>query len=486
MTDSNKKLIYASIGVILFKIYAAYMIPLTGDEAYFISWGKTFAAGYYDHPPMVGWTVYLLSFISGSYFFLRLFSIAVSAFAGWLIYLCAKEEYPDQAKNAAFLYMISPVHIMILLFSNDVLLFIFTLIAALLFYLALKKDSLLITMTAGLVFGLAFMSKYLSFPMLVGLFFYAIFSDRRRKFLHFSIFCLMIIPFFAQNMYYNYTHCWNNIMFNIMNRTSGTKNLFTSLLALAVDMVCVFLPWLLFFMWKSRKEINKRSMSFMMLAVPIVLLSARRKIDMHWLLPIVPFFFITTAAFGGAMMKKAIKITAIVTLTLAVFTGTILALPMSLLKHRSFFSTLIVFSDTNKICEKLTDYDDMTLVTKSYVLSSALDAQCGRDAHVMFSTSKHGRQDDSRIDLRTLEGKDIAIFSRRPVSKKDFRKYFERVDTRTFNVDGVDFYVMEGYGFRYEAYRNKYLKSIYKQFYSFPSWLKPKSCQFCDDYFPEG
>ncbi len=40
--------------VALFQLY----FPIASDEAYFISWGATPALGYYDHPPLPGWSSY--------------------------------------------------------------------------------------------------------------------------------------------------------------------------------------------------------------------------------------------------------------------------------------------------------------------------------------------------------------------------------------------------------------------------------------------
>jgi hypothetical protein len=46
------------------KIALLWFVPLTGDEAYFIVWGQDLSLGYYDHPPAVGWVLYLLSGIA--------------------------------------------------------------------------------------------------------------------------------------------------------------------------------------------------------------------------------------------------------------------------------------------------------------------------------------------------------------------------------------------------------------------------------------
>ena len=51
-----KRVFWSAIGVTLaFRLWLAWWLPLTGDEAYFLQWGEAPALGYYDHPPLVGW-----------------------------------------------------------------------------------------------------------------------------------------------------------------------------------------------------------------------------------------------------------------------------------------------------------------------------------------------------------------------------------------------------------------------------------------------
>ena len=46
---------------LIFRAWLAVVVPFTGDEAYFLVWGRQPAIGYYDHPPMVGWMLALLA-----------------------------------------------------------------------------------------------------------------------------------------------------------------------------------------------------------------------------------------------------------------------------------------------------------------------------------------------------------------------------------------------------------------------------------------
>ena len=47
--------------ITLMRCIAAYVVPLTGDEAYYWEWSRHLAFGYVDHPPMVAWTIALFS-----------------------------------------------------------------------------------------------------------------------------------------------------------------------------------------------------------------------------------------------------------------------------------------------------------------------------------------------------------------------------------------------------------------------------------------
>ena len=51
-----------------------------------------------------------------------------------------------------------------------------------------------------------------------------------------------------------------------------------------------------------------------------------------------------------------------------------------------------------------------------------------------------------------------------------------------FNQSGVTFYALEGTGFKFEAYRQGVLGTIYKQFFNIPQFLPMTGCPFCERY----
>ena len=42
------------LALLVFRFWFAAVLPMTGDEAYFVLWGEHPAGGYYDQPPKVG------------------------------------------------------------------------------------------------------------------------------------------------------------------------------------------------------------------------------------------------------------------------------------------------------------------------------------------------------------------------------------------------------------------------------------------------
>ena len=61
---------------LLIKLVIAALLPMTGDEAYFVLWGRQLDYGYYDHPPMAGWMTGLMLQLSEHPVIIRMPGIA--------------------------------------------------------------------------------------------------------------------------------------------------------------------------------------------------------------------------------------------------------------------------------------------------------------------------------------------------------------------------------------------------------------------------
>ena len=94
----------------------------------------------------------------------------------------------------------------------------------------------------------------------------------------------------------------------------------------------------------------------------------------------------------------------------------------------------------------------------------------------------HARQDDMLVDFSVYQGKTIRIISGGPPELESFKPYFSNVTMLSVLQDGAPFYVVEGVGFNYPAYRQGVLGDIFKRFYNIPKWLPMTGCPFCERY----
>jgi hypothetical protein len=96
--------------LVVLRLVAAAITPLTFDEAYYWMWSKHLAGGYYDHPPMVAVVIRLGTMIAGdTELGVRLVSILLALPMSWAVYRSAAILFGGQriAATAAILLNIT-------------------------------------------------------------------------------------------------------------------------------------------------------------------------------------------------------------------------------------------------------------------------------------------------------------------------------------------------------------------------------------------
>jgi len=82
--------------LVLLRLVAAAFTPLTFDEAYYWTWSKHLAGGYYDHPPMVAMVIRLGTMIAGDTpLGVRVASILLALPMSWAVYRTARILFDD-------------------------------------------------------------------------------------------------------------------------------------------------------------------------------------------------------------------------------------------------------------------------------------------------------------------------------------------------------------------------------------------------------
>ncbi|MCX7307531.1 MAG: glycosyltransferase family 39 protein [Afipia sp.] len=92
------------IALVLLRLAVATFTPLTFDEAYYWTWSKHLAGGYYDHPPMVALVIRLGTMIAGdTEFGVRVTSILLALPMSWAVYRTANILFDNRriASSAA-------------------------------------------------------------------------------------------------------------------------------------------------------------------------------------------------------------------------------------------------------------------------------------------------------------------------------------------------------------------------------------------------
>ncbi|HHJ12387.1 MAG TPA: glycosyl transferase family 39, partial [Chromatiales bacterium] len=207
----------------LVRLALAAGLPITGDEAYFVLWGRHPALGYYDHPPMVGWWLAAMLQVSDALWWLRLPAILVTVLVGAGLVWLLREIDARLAWLTGALFLASPLPLLHFVITTDTPVVLFGFLSAACFWRGVVRERLPWFLLAGLFLGLGLLSKY--FAGLLALAYVAWwFIDRRKGWLLLGLLLtgLVSAALFALNLWWNWQHCWDNFLFNFLNRNSGS------------------------------------------------------------------------------------------------------------------------------------------------------------------------------------------------------------------------------------------------------------------------
>ena len=492
-----KWLYIAIIVSLVIRIIVAYAIPMTGDEAYFVTWGKNLDYGYYDHPPMVGWILSFALLFGDAVVWLRLPGIVMFTFMGIAIYRLLKDIDETKAILAAILFLFAPLNLLSVLITTDTPLIVFSFVSAMFFYQAQQNDHYLKYLLAGLFLGLAFYSKFFAGLLGLAYFFYIVlFVGKQRgvkPYIGIGILLLGVIPFISLNLIWNYNNCWNNYLFNLINRTSDAQFSFSTLGIYLGLLAYLITPPIIWFAFKQSKQqyvdLLKHPLGLFLglFLIPLILflfLSLFKKIGLHWLLSFYPFMFIVVGQFFSVkQLQNTLKfIIPFSVLHLGLIAFILLSAPGLFEKNENTYKDVIYGIKNDVILEKLAEYkSDYIFATDSYVESAILSYTSRQHVIVLGHGSHHAREDDKRTDFRKLEGKNILLVSYS--NKLDYlNDFFDSVEIKPLQIEKATFYYALGRGFKYKGYRNTVIQTTLDRFYQIPKWLPTGQCYMEEMY----
>src|SRR5579859_2055406 len=291
--------------ILAFRLWLSAAFPVTGDEAYFIYWGVAPDLGFYDHPPMVGWILHALLRVSADPWVLRLPSTLAPALIAGGMFLALRRFDEERAALAALAFLLLPISVWNVLVTTDTPLVLFSFFSALSFHAALERRRPGWYALAGVLLGAAFLSKY--FAVLLGLAYIGCVlatpaAERDWRGLGVTVLCAL--PFAGVNLYWNYEHCWANLMFNLYNRHGDAGWSWRTPVLYLLAVLYVLSPPAIWRLLRERaavaSKLRERDFRYfvMVFALPFAvfaLLSPVKQIGLHWLLSFVPFFFLAAA-----------------------------------------------------------------------------------------------------------------------------------------------------------------------------------------------
>jgi 4-amino-4-deoxy-L-arabinose transferase-like glycosyltransferase len=227
------------------RLCVAFLLPLTGDEAYYWEYAHHLALGYHDHPPMVGWLIALSCALLGkSALTVRLpFVLAGAVTAGLLAWLSGQVAGGRAATWTGGLVLACPLFNLagMAAFPDAIeLLFVAGFFVA--GWRLLCAPSPRGWLACGVLAGLALLCKLTAAYLMPSLFLYALVEPTMRRQLRTPwpwLACATLVLTASPLLYWNATHGWDSFAYQYGSRLGASTGYTTrhlvsySLLSLA-------------------------------------------------------------------------------------------------------------------------------------------------------------------------------------------------------------------------------------------------------------
>lgn len=206
----------------LFRLFYIQWIGLAPDEAYYFTWSRSLQWGYYDHPPMVGFLIYLGTALAGlTELGVRLPWVIIGAFLTFILYRMGNEMFRSERVGfyAALLMNISLLgSVGTIIATPDGPQALFWALAIYFVYKAVEKGNGRSWYLAGAMFGFGLLSKYTMVLLAPCVFMFLLASTEGRKWLFrkepYLAFLLGLL-IFSPVIIWNARHDWVSFLFQL-------------------------------------------------------------------------------------------------------------------------------------------------------------------------------------------------------------------------------------------------------------------------------
>ena len=179
--NNPKQTLYILIAFMaIFATFYNAFIPLHGDEAYYWMWSQHLQTGYYDHPPMIAYLIYLTGFISDAEWGVRLVNVLSFSISALYIYKLSAEISDEKtALNAVLIFFsVLVVQAGYIITTPDSPLIMFWTLSLYYSYRAIFYGELRDYILSGMMLGFAMLSKYSAILLVAAIVLYILIKRR--------------------------------------------------------------------------------------------------------------------------------------------------------------------------------------------------------------------------------------------------------------------------------------------------------------------
>ncbi|MDB5616871.1 glycosyltransferase family 39 protein [Tardiphaga sp.] len=309
-------------GLVLLRLIAAAWTPLTFDEAYYWTWSKHLAGGYYDHPPMVAVVIRLGTLIAGdTELGVRLVSVLLALPMSWAVYRTAELLFGGTriASSAVLLLnatMLASVGTMIV--TPDAPLLVASSFVLLTLAQVLATGRGVWWLGVGVAVGAALLSKYTAMLFGPAILIWLIAVPKLRRWLVSPwpyLGGLVALAVFSPVIWWNAEHQWVSFIKQLGRARIDSLNpafiaeLIPTQIAFATPLVFLLGAMGLYALmrrdsgaWPSRLLI---SVTFWTIVVYFIWHSLHARVEANWFAPVYPAFAIAAAVAAHLAPWKA-------------------------------------------------------------------------------------------------------------------------------------------------------------------------------------
>jgi len=312
----SKQLFALLTGLFCLRLIYALLLPLSPQETYYWVYSLHPSLGYFDHPPLAAYTIFLFSKLFGpTVLAVRLGPLLYSFGLSCLVFLIGRRMFDEKIGLLSVLLMnCLPTFIVTsLIMTPDCPLVFFWCLCWFLILKAVQEDRYTWYLWAGIALGLALTSKYTAVFIPLSMFIFLIISPDHRPHLkriepYGSLLLALLV--FSPVLIWNFQHHWASIAFQSTQRAGEMKAFewkelgafLTSQAGILTPLVFAGFCWTIGLavkrFWKDK---TWKETFLLCLALPMVslftLVATREWVKINWLIPAYPPLLLLMVAY---------------------------------------------------------------------------------------------------------------------------------------------------------------------------------------------